>query len=399
MQLKTDLKPEMGIFNLIGQFKKSERRSPFELDKETENGYRYSKMSLPIDCGEKYGVIYVNWQDGYNPGNKDSVIYVHGKDENGKADFKNQIQIAWEDRFDSSLLEEVSSYDFITVAIEKDVLGKNVAKHFLSAYDAITYVAEKMPNNAILKVRGNIEWGFYNGKTTRRLVPKYIGLYNIPKKIAENESPTSCFKATFTQGILLDRNSIREYDAAKESDMLAGYVPTYIYKYANTKVKRINALPYEFEFHFNKPENKEAIEKLFLRVNKNVTRAVFDGEFRESGSIIEATMDDLSDDVKMLVQFGILTKDEALSKVAIDSHKRTMLLLAPHIKNTENSDGTKRQEIQVYKDEYDESVLKMDLSASPEIREQVNGKKSFMDLLGRTTASEDDDFSRLINNQ
>ena len=63
---------------------------------------------------------------------RDNVIYVHGKDENGKDDFSNKFTIDWEDRFDETILESVGDLCYLTVGIERDKGGKVYYKKFLA---------------------------------------------------------------------------------------------------------------------------------------------------------------------------------------------------------------------------------------------------------------------------
>ena len=47
------------------------------------------------------------------------------------------MEIAWDDRLDEDVLEEVGDLCFITVGLERGADGKVIYKKFISQYDAI----------------------------------------------------------------------------------------------------------------------------------------------------------------------------------------------------------------------------------------------------------------------
>ena len=139
-------------FTLIGEAKISKDYT-YKLDEKSEKSdWIYNSLNLGVYCGEKHGTVYAELMGGYGA-ERDNVIYVHGKDEDGRDDFENKFTIDWEDRFDESILETIGDLCFMTVGLEKyEVKSKNsdkkeekvYYKKFLSAYDMIQYINENL---------------------------------------------------------------------------------------------------------------------------------------------------------------------------------------------------------------------------------------------------------------
>lgn len=342
------LKDGINDFILIGNYKKSDRT--FGINSESKKSgdvYIFNKMNMGLFCGEKYGRIYIDLFDGYYPG-KEKNIRVHGKDERGRADFKNVIFVNWEDRLNESIVSSVCTNDLIRVAIEKDDKGKNVTKSFISAYDAIEYIEKYLDDDSMLYVRGYFEWGFYNGKTTRSLKPRYIGLAN------EMQEP----KATFRQTVLLTKDSFGEVDSGKETIEIDGYVVTYIGRYNNVDIKRKCALPFKFELKKTNNVSVQAYKKYFLPKKDKVNAIVFKGDIIESGTIVQGTLDDLDDDYKTLIALGMLTEEAALAACVVDGgNEKRMVCNGIAERRIENKNGIETSSLMIDRDIYEEEDL------------------------------------------
>lgn len=396
------LKRKNSNFELIGHYKKSERYPAFEIDKESESGYRFNTMNLLLDCGEKHGRIASQLIGGYNPKNDRNVLYVHGKDANNRADYNNQFQVMWDDRFDDRILEDVANDCFMRVRIEKDTKNNYVVKRFLSEYDLIEYLNENLPNECDLSIRGNIKYDLYNGATTRKLVPTYIGIYE-----SRNEEPVK-YKAEFTQTILIDKNSVsknvKEYfDKDKGTILVDGYVVDYIYKLNGNLIKKNIALPYHFEFLCPNPDNSALVKKMrdfCFGVKKGVSEITYKGEFIESGATVQATEDDLTDDIKTLIECGMFSKEEALAMCATGGNReRRMVLTKANIRYRENEDG--REMIPYRIDEvYEEDDLIYEMpeeeNSEPKKMKTVEVDNSTNDDLLEKSDYTDDDLAALF---
>ena len=130
-------------FNLIGRPKINENYT-FKIDeRSTKSNWVYSSMNLGVDCGERFGVIYSELMGGYSEDNENR-IYAHGKKDDGTDDFENQTIVAWEDRFNEDILEDIGDLSFITVGLEKTDKDKTFYEKFLSAYDAVAYIKSEL---------------------------------------------------------------------------------------------------------------------------------------------------------------------------------------------------------------------------------------------------------------
>ncbi len=314
-------------FNLVGTPKISEDYT-FKIDEKSEKSqWVYNSMNLGIDCGEKHGVIYAEMMGGYSEENENR-IYAHGKKDDGSDNFDEQIIVAWEDRFNEDVLETIGDLSFITVGLEKTNADKTFYQKFLSAYDAIAYIKEHLTEDMVVNVRGNLKYSEYNGNVQVRK--------NITS-IALSKAEASSYKATFTQSVLLDKDSASLKDIDKDKGVM--FVNARVLDY----VKEVNGIevkgqyPYKKQFEFamdfsNEAQCKKIAEKLF-KIKKDVTQTTFEGEFIEGGAVVTATLDDLPDEIRDLVDMGVYTEEEACAKCTANGNReRRMVLKKPLIK-------------------------------------------------------------------
>ena len=314
-------------FNLIG--KPVINDYTFKIDEKSEkSNWVYNAMNLGIDCGENFGTVYAEMMGGYSEENENR-IYAHGKKDDDSDDFEKQIIVDWDDRFNDDVLEEIGDLSFITIGLEKTSADKTYYKKFLSAYDAIAYVKEHLTEDMVVNVRGNLKYSSYNDTVQVRK--------NITSIALSKADDSSKYKATFTQSILLDKDSasLKNIDKDKSVMLVDARVLDYVKEINGIEVK--GQYPYKKQFEFalnleNEKQCKTIFEKLF-KVKKGITQVTFDGEFIEGGAVVTATWDDIPDDIKDLVEMGVYTKEEALAKcTANGSRERRMVLKKPSIK-------------------------------------------------------------------
>lgn len=184
-------------FNLVGEAKLNDYT--YKIDEKSEkSSWIYNSLNLGVYCGEKYGTVYASMMGGYNE-EKAGVIFAHGKKEDGSDDFENQIQVAWEDRFDEDILESLGDMCFITVGLEQTNKNKVFYKKFLSEYDAIAYIQEHLEEGMVLNVRGNIRYSLYQEKVQMQK--------NINNIVLSKVDDAAKYKATFVQTVLLNKDS------------------------------------------------------------------------------------------------------------------------------------------------------------------------------------------------
>ena len=326
----------------------------FTLDKRSEkSSWVGNTMNLGINCGEICGTVFTRMFGGYSMDNP-FPIKVHGKDVNNRDDFDTRFEIAWEDRLDESVLDEVGDLCFIKVGIEKTTEGNIFTKRFLSEYDAIKYIKEHLTSDMAISVRGRLNYSYYNDnlKIDKNITSIYV-----------TDAEPSDFKATFTQSILIDKDStsMKEYDKDKNVVYVNGKVLDYMKEYNGVEVK--GQFPYNAKFEFAMPENTAihpvTMDKVF-KVKKGITQITFEGNFIENGATIQPTWDDVPDDIKGLVDIGLYSEEDALKKCSTNgSRERRMVFTRPMIKMV-GEEGAQQPVIQKFEERYTEDDLLLD---------------------------------------
>ena len=243
-------------FNLVGEAKLNDYT--YKIDEKSEkSSWIYNSLNLGVYCGEKYGTVYASMMGGYSE-EKAGVIFAHGKKEDGSDDFENQIQVAWEDRFDEDILESLGDMCFITVGLEQTNKNKVFYKKFLSEYDAIAYIQEHLEEGMVLNVRGNIRYSLYQEKVQMQK--------NINNIVLSKVDDAAKYKATFVQTVLLNKDSASLKKEQIDKDKGVLYVSTRILDY----LKEFNGIevkgqyPFQKEFEFEMDFNNEKICKMIM---------------------------------------------------------------------------------------------------------------------------------------
>ena len=328
----------------------------YKIDEHSEkSNWVYNALNLGVDCGDAFGVVWAELMGGYSEDNENR-IFAHGKDENGNDDFKKKIEVSWDDRFNDDVLEEIGEMSFLVVGLEKTSEGKTFYKKFLSAYDAIAYIREHLTEDMAICVRGNLKYSSYNDNVQVRK--------NITSIALSKADDSSKYKATFTQSILLDKDSASlkadNIDKDKGVMYVNARVLDYVKEINGVEVKGQYPYPKQFEFALNLENEKQCktvYEKLF-KVKKGITQTTFEGEFIEGGAVVTATLDDLPDDIKDLVLAGVYTEEEACAKrTANGNRERRMVLKKPMIKLVGDD---KTPVIQRFEERYEEDDLVLD---------------------------------------
>ena len=314
-------------FNLVGVPKINDYT--FKIDEKSEkSAWIYNNMNLGIDCGEKHGTVYCEMMGGYSD-EKPSAIYAHGKKDDGSDDFSTQIIVDWDDRFNEEILETIGDLSFITVGLEKTDKDKTYYKKFLSAYDAIAYIKEHLTENMVVNVRGNLKYSDYQGKTQVRK--------NINSIVLSKVDDSSKYFARFTQSVLVDKDSASLKNIDKDKGVM--YVDVKVLDYLKEKngVEVKGQYPFNKQFEFkmdfsNEKQCKTIIDKLF-KVKKGYTQITFEGDLIEGGATITATIDDIPQDIKDLIDCGVYTEEEALARCSSNGNReQRMVMNKPYIK-------------------------------------------------------------------
>ena len=332
------LKKGKAAFTLIGKAKVTDKT--FNLDNTYNSGWTDNQMYLGVDCGNG-NVVYGEMRGGFFP-DDDNILRGFSKDDKDDAGKSKQVEIAWEDRFNEDLLDTIADTSFITVGVEKDVKGKTVYKKFLSAYDAVEYLNEHLEDGMTVNVKGNIGYSEYEDNVSTKKEITSIVLSKV-----EDEAD---FKATFTQTILLDSNSIGKKDEEKNTITLNAYVIDYVGKPKidgkKVEIRKNITYPKQFEVAIN--DNPEVTAKMLQRYfkvkKKNTLNALtVVGNLIEGAAIVNITEDDIPDDIKELIEMGLYSEEEAKTKCAVggNNRERRMVIVKPDITYVGQDDNRK----------------------------------------------------------
>ena len=384
------LKKGKAAFNLIGRVKVTDKT--FNLDNSYDSGWTDNSMYVGVDCGNG-NTVYAEMRSGFFP-DEDNVIRAYSKDEKDDAGKSKSVEIAWEDRLDESLYDSISDSSFLTVGVEKDVKDKTVYKKFLTAYDAVEYLNEHLEDGMIVNVKGTIGYSEYEGNVSTKKEITSIVLSKI-----DDEAD---FKATFSQTILVDSQSIGKKNDDKGTMELAAYVVDYVGKPKidgeKIEVKKNVTYPKTFEVAIN--ENPEITAKMLQRFFKpkkgKITEITVTGNLVEGGSTVNITEDDIPDDIKELIEMGLYSEEEAEKKIAVGNgnRERRMIIVKPDI--TYVGTGDDRKPTVAFEDgKYDEDDLYfyeqalLDAGAEPSSDDDTDSESE-------ETSSEEDDLLAML---
>lgn len=339
-------------FTLIGVPKINDYT--FKIDEKSEkSSWIYNSMNIGIDCGEKFGTVYAEMMGGYSA-EQPSAIFAHGKKDDGSDDFESKITVDWDDRFNESILETIGDLSFITVGLEKTTKGNTFYKKFLSAYDAIAYIKAHLEEGMVVNVRGNLKYSMYQDKVQVRK--------NITSIVLSKVDDASKYVARFTQTILLDKASanLKNIDKDKGVMYIDARVLDYLKEYNGIEVK--GQFPYakqfEFEMDFsNEAQCKKIMEKVF-KVKKGITQITFEGDLIEGGAVVTATLDDIPQDIKDLIDCGVYTEEEALARCSSNGNREQRMVLRKPMVRLIGEDKTPT--LQRFEEKYTEEDLVLD---------------------------------------
>lgn len=369
-------------FTLIGKPKINDYT--FKIDEISEkSNWRYSSLNLGVDCGEKFGVVYCEMMGGYSEEGS-SVIYAHGKNDDGSDNFEEQIIVDWDDRNNEEILETIGDLSFITVGLEKTDKGKTFYKKFLSAYDAIAYIKEHINEDTVVNVKGTLKYSTYNDKTQCKKVINSIAL--------SKADDVSKYAARFIQSMLLDKDSasLKTVDKEKGIMYIDARVLDYVKEINGNEIKGQYPFSKQFEYIFpdlsNAEQCKKIMDKLF-KVKKGITQATFEGDLIEGGAVVTATLDDIPDDIKELIECGVFTEEEALVKCSSNGNReQRMVIRKPMIRLV----GDDKQPVaQIFPEKFSEEDLVFDFNNSQEVEKAESGTTA--------TVATSDDMSWLDN--
>lgn len=351
-------------FNLIGKVNINDYT--FKIDEKSEkSNWIYNSLNLGVDCGEKYGVVYCEMMGGYSE-ESNSVIYAHGKKDDGSDDFESQIIVDWDDRNNDEILDTIGDLSFITVGLEKTDKGKTFYKKFLSAYDAISYIKEHLEEDMVVNIKGNLKYSTYQDKTQVRK--------NITSIALSKVDDTSKYSARFTQSILLDKDSasLKNVDKNKGIMYVDARVLDYVKEINGVEIKGQYPFQKQFEYIFpdlsNAEQCKKIMDKLF-KVKKGITQATFEGDLIEGGAVVTATIDDIPQDIRDMIDCGIFTEEEALVRCSSNGNREQRMVIRKPLIRLVGDD--KEPVPQIFVEKYTEEDLLFDFDNNNQTTEKA----------------------------
>lgn len=294
----------------------------FKIDTKSDSGYLYSSAQLNIDTGNN-NVVRVEAMGGYFPNSTSSTIRVRSKENS-----EDRFEVDWEDRKNEAVLETVSDFDFVTVGLEKDTKGNLFYKKFLTWYDAVDYMKEHLQEGMVVKAKGNLNFSEYNDIVKARK--------NLQSIFLVDAKPEE-YHATFTQTVLLETAAV-DKSHAKEDKIVDINAKVVDYDKMIKKQR-----PFDFTYKVKLEDGKEkaclAVISKFLTVgDKKVLRELaVDGNIVEGAEVGSVSVDDISDELRELIECGIYTEEEILGKMAVKGDKVVNFYITkPHVqKNKE----------------------------------------------------------------
>jgi len=309
---KSALKKSQSSFMLYGVARVNEQYT-YKIDEKSKNSdWIYNSMNIGIECGE-YGTIYAEMMGGYGA-DRENFVYLHGKkEEDGKMvdDFSDRIKLDWDQRLEESMFDSYGNNCFIRVGIANDEKGNLHIKKFLSEYDAIAYIKEYLTDGMVVRVRGDLEYSQY--ENTVRVKKKITSIY------LAKEDPEK-YTAEFTQGILITKDSVDDYDKDTETYPVYAKVVDYVGKVRvdGKQVEVKQNVTFNSLFYIMCPtaeKGKMLVNRAFKpKKSGEVWEVVVEGFINRAGSTVNVSLDDLGEDIRYLVECEILTEEEALEK-------------------------------------------------------------------------------------
>ena len=317
MEKQNKLKQGSRKFYCVGQL--SIRDESFSLDNDSQNNpnYVFSKVNFQVNSNTStdwFGLIGGYMKDG------SSKIYCHGlKERNGRmvGDWNNRIVLDWSKRFDVDELSLIDPNDFITIKVAKDDNGKLIEKRFLAEYDAIKYLNEVLKNEMVIKIQGDLEPKLAttkeNGANYARLEPKIKRIELVEGEQADKKNWTyNCVLP-----LLITKESVEQSAKPNEDGFIEcdAFVAGYLGKFNGIEYKETVAYPIKVKINANKIPLYDKVIKAYLRPQKNYVIELYTQcLFVTQGETVQLSYDELSEDMKLQIECGLMKKEEVLKK-------------------------------------------------------------------------------------
>ena len=369
------------FFTLIGKARITDLT--YKIDEVSASGYTYSRFNLGVETAPA-NIIYCESMGGFHP-ITGTTIYASSKD-----DFKDIIEIDWDDRNDETILANINDFKFIKVGLEtyeKDGVVKTITRKFLSWYDAIPYIQQHLCSDTVVNVNGNLKYSIYNDKVQVKKEITSIYLSKVTKE--------EFFKATFVQSILIDKQSLTK-DKENNEYALTARVIDYLNKLGKRVVKQ--NVPYVVNYIIQDADAEKTTKMLskYFKVKKGITEITVEGNIIEGNTMKAVTENDIDDEMKELIEIGLYDKEEIIGKLAVRGERVSqMIITRPYILKTLKDDGSAHIQVFITPEKYKDEDLYFDFDNTEEETEEepaIDVKETKADSKKESVKSNDDSW-------
>lgn len=337
---ENNLKPTTSSFYLVGKAIVGDKT--FTLDKTNEaKTWQYNHIYMGIDCGEKYGTIFIERMGGHDL-NKPSIKKLSTKDENGsiKKGKENQVDISWDDRFKELDFKVISDLNMCKAGF-RNAEGKIEQKAFVFEQDFIKYISENVKNGDIVSVRGHLEYyrNPENGEVTVKKIVDNFFASNLKE---------DAFKANFEIQAYVDESTKGKINPEEKTFTLYPKVAAFINKLDGKKYNQTGCYALKIiwdlkDYDLTDTNQQKRIAnqcvKFFVPEKGMVNKILLKGHFVEGAGITEVKPEDFSKEIQEALATGILSLEE-LTGTALSGKNKTREMYYDSIStrlNTENN--------------------------------------------------------------
>ena len=118
-----------------------------------------------------------------------------------------------------------------------------------------------------------------------------------------------------------------------------------------------------FDYEFSPEIGPDALKKalgIMFKVRKGYNQVTYEGSFVENGAVVQTTYDDLTDEIKELVDAGIYTLEDALAQCTESSNKERRMILRKPIIEMVGEEGSKVPQVRKIEGIYSDEDLMLD---------------------------------------
>ena len=338
------LNATFSTFHLVGKAIVTDKT--FTLDKKNDGKtWQFNHMYMGIDCGEKYGTIFIEKMGGHDLTSRGSVKYCNTKDDEGKIKKgkENQIAIKWEDRFNEHDFKVISDANLCKAGF-RDEGGNIVQKIFIFEEDFIKYISENVKNNDVVSVSGHLE--YYRDPQTGEVSVKKVVDHFFASNLKEE-----FFKAKFEIQAYVDSSTIGKINKEESTMPLYIKVSAFVNKINGKKYNQTGCYALKLiwdlkNFNLNEAADQKRIVsqcQAFFKPDKGlVNKITVGGHFVEGAGITEVNPKDFPESIQLALASGLLSMEE-LTGTALSGKSKTREMYFDTVKTfmdkTNNPDG------------------------------------------------------------